>query len=175
MSAPVDPGALGHPMATVTLVDDFGTTGLVIDGLPDGWRKVRRDAEIVTVSDLWLDVAEAEKQAELDPADRFVSNALATAWHLANLPVPAEHLLEFAEAMTSGVTGWTLRARDTDQVNSCGSTLRGTLDSPFGPLVSNSHAVILTQPDGSYVLAQLAVTALPQHGESLDRVRLIPV
>ncbi|WP_344351236.1 hypothetical protein, partial [Catellatospora coxensis] len=93
MSAPVDPGALGHPMATVTLVDDFGTTGLVIDGLPDGWRKVRRDAEIVTVSDLWLDVAGAEKQAELDPADRFVSNALATAWHLANLPVPAEHLL----------------------------------------------------------------------------------
>ncbi|MEH3155429.1 MAG: hypothetical protein PGN29_08795 [Gordonia paraffinivorans] len=175
MTAPIDPAALGHPMATVTLVADFATTGFVVDGLPDGWRKVRRDAEIVTVSDLWLDVAEAERQADLDPAERFVSNALATAWRLADLPVPAEHLLEFAEAMTSGVTGWHLRGREADLVNECGSTLRGTLDSPFGQLVSNSHAVIETQPDGSCVLAQLAVTALPHHGDTLDAIRLRPV
>ena len=175
MTAPIDPSALGHPMATVTLVDDFAATGLVVDGLPEGWRKVRRDAEIVTVSDLWLDVAEAEQQADLDPAERFVSNALATAWRLADLPVPAAHLLEFAEAMTTGVTGWQLRGRDDDAVNECGSTLRGTLESPFGRLVSNSHAVIQTQPDGSYVLAQLAVTALPHHGDTLDSIRLRPV
>ncbi|WP_299575282.1 hypothetical protein [uncultured Williamsia sp.] len=175
MTAPIDPRALGHPMATVTLFDDFATTGLVVDGLPDGWRKVRRDAEIVTVSDLWIDVAEAEQQADRDPAERFVSNALATAWHLADLPVPAEHLLEFAEAMTTGVTGWHLRHREVDPINECGSTLCGTLDSPFGPLVSNSHAVIQQKPDGSYVLAQLAVTALPHHGDALDAVRLRPV
>lgn len=175
MTATIDPKALGHPMATVTLVDDFATTGLVVDGLPDGWRKVRRDAEIVTVSDLWLDVAEAEQQAHLDPAERFVSNALATAWRLADLPVPAAHLLEFAEAMTAGVTGWQLRGRHIDAINECGSALRGTLDSPFGQLISNSHAVIQTQPDGSYVLAQLAVTALAHHGDTLDVVRLRPV
>lgn len=175
MTAPIDPAALGHPMATVTLVEDFATTGLVVDGLPDGWRRVRRDAEIVTVSELWLDVAEAEQQADLDPAERFVSNALATAWHLVDLPVPVEHLLEFAEAMTSGVAGWELRGREPDTVNEWGSTLRGTLESPFGPLVSNSHAVIQTQPDGSYVLSQLAVTALPHHGDTLDAIRLRPV
>ena len=175
MTGSIDGAALGHPMATVTLVDDFATTGLLVGGLPDEWRRVRRDAEIVTVSELWLDVAEAEQQADLDPAERFVSNALATAWHLADLPVPEEDLLQFAEAMTSGVAGWTLRRQETDPINACGSAFRGTLDSPFGPLVSNSHTVIQTLPDGSYVLAQLAVTALPRHGDSLDAVRLVPV
>ncbi len=127
------------------------------------------------MSELWLDAAEAEQQADLDPSERFVSNALATAWRIADLPVPAEHLLEFAAAMTSGVAGWELRDREIDTVNECGSTLLGTLDSPFGPLVSNSHAVIQTQSDGSYVLSQLAVTALPHHGDTLDAIRLRPV
>ncbi len=36
MTAPIDAAALGHPMATVTLVGDFATTGLVVDGCPTG-------------------------------------------------------------------------------------------------------------------------------------------
>lgn len=174
MTSAFDTSALVHPQAVVTLVEHFGETGLAVAGLPDGWRKVRRDADLVTVSDLWLSKREAELQESLAPSERFVSNAMATAWRLTDLPVPAEHLVQFAEAMTLGVPGWELRERVIDSRNDHGVVLLGTLESPFGPLVSNAHSVVLPVGDDQYVLAQLAVTARLDHDINLDALRLVP-
>ncbi len=174
MTNATDASALGHPQAVVTLVEHFDETGLAVAGLPGGWRKVRRDADLVTVSELWLSKREAELQESLAPSERFVSNAMATAWRLADLPVPADHLLQFAEAMTRGVPGWELRESVVDTRNEHGVVLLGTLGSPFGPLVSNAHSVVLPVGDDQYVLAQLAVTARPDSNINLDALRLVP-
>ena len=162
-------------MAEVSLVSDFVSTGLTVAGLPEGWRKVRRDADIVTASDLWVDVNQAAHQVDLEPSQRFVSNAMATAWLISEMPVAADHLLQFAEAMTAEIAGWTLRSRKAGSGDLYGSTLFGVLQSPLGDLVSNSQFVVTSEKPGQYVLAQLAVTAVAGTGHQLDDIRLVAV
>ncbi|MGJ0119578.1 hypothetical protein ACQ7HM_10270 [Williamsia sp. MIQD14] len=126
----------------------------------------------MTVSDLWVDGKEVSRQSELSPGERFVSNAMATAWRITDLPVPPDHLLQFAEAMTAATPGWTRYLRKPTPGQECGSMLFGALESPFGELISNSHCVVRSIQTGEFILAQLNVTALASHRQELDGVRL---
>lgn len=50
--------------------------------------------------------------------------------------------------------------------------MRGTLDSPFGPLISNVHNVVCPIGGGESIIVQLAVTATQEWSVSADAALL---
>lgn len=128
----------------------------------------------------WLDSAAVDEIASsigndgdaIEPA--FVSSAILMGWTISGLHDSTARVGALASEITEDVHGWTARDQLSVRLGDGAFSIRllGTMESPFGPLVSNIHNIVFSSGDFDTTLIQLAVTATQDWSSVADDIVL---
>lgn len=166
----------GHPETVALPVDDPLALGFDVVGLPPGWRRTRHELVSGTPAACWLDATSFADQKPDSSEKSFVSSALLLAWQIRGLDRSASAIADLACGMTEDVPGWCQRSRDTASLPDGGIlvVMCGSLESPFGTVVSNVHNAVIGGGASGHTLVQLVVSATGDQAGPADAVSLKP-
>ncbi|MBT0566090.1 hypothetical protein [Williamsia sp. CHRR-6] len=151
--------------------------GYVIVDLPPEWRKTRANAIGDTPAVSWIDGSHvAPNPDDVGGTGLFVSVAVLIGWRLQNLKASLNETAELFARMTQDVPGWARRTRQDELAmpQSVSIRLLGTLESPYGPLISNSHSIVTRSGSTELTAIQLSVTATRRWEAAADQIRCHP-
>ena len=166
---------VGSPSAESHPLTDPLSVGFRVHGLPPPWRRVRAEAVGLMPAVTWIDSSVVTSHPDdFESAGIFASVAVLMGWRLANLGRPLGEVAESFAGLTADVTGWTCRSRidGPDHMQSASVRLLGTLESPYGPLIANSHTIATRGEKEELIALQLSVTAATRAGPSADQIKL---
>jgi hypothetical protein len=157
---------------TMTPLSDPLEFGYHPVGLPHAWRRIRADMAAGQPAAMWLDSTAVGNLTSTDEVtqDDFVSSAIVMGWMAAGMSTSIARLAALAADVTRSTPGWTPRDQRSGGLPFDGFSVQlfGTVASPFGPLVSNSHTIACPVGDGNAVVIQLAVTAVQDWADAAD-------
>ena len=150
-------------------------------GLPRLWKRTAADLVGGQPAATWLDssAVEADRISGLheDAAgdiSGFVSSVIVMAWTISGMSNSPARLATLVSEVTESSTGWSARDRIGESLPGQGFSIHllGTLESPFGQLISNAHNVVCPIGEGVTVVVQLAVTATQEWAATADAIVL---
>lgn len=169
-----------NPAGTVESVADPLEFGYRPYGLPATWRRIRARIAGGQPAATWLDSDAVNRDTQLG-ADgessnmpEFVSSAVVMAWAIGGMSNSPARLAAQIGEITQDTPGWSSRGQSAEVLSGQGFSIHmlGTLESPFGPLVSNVHNVACPIGDGKVIVVQLAVNSTQAWAEVADAVVL---
>lgn len=165
---------LDEPSAAQTPIEDPLSLGFQVSGLPAEWRRAAADLIDGTPGITWIDSTSLHDATQETATSPFVSTTVLMAWKLDGLNRSPLEIGALTCALTEQVPGWIARSTHTEMTGGgAGIHLLGTLDSPFGPLISNVHNLVLPARGGGDLLCQLSVNAVAAWRHAADRITLV--
>ncbi|MGC4933965.1 hypothetical protein ACLQ3C_09805 [Gordonia sp. DT30] len=159
------------------ILGDPLVSGLGVCGIPPKWRATVMESVTTNPGPVWCDIRAAESSRDETPGDSippFSSQATVVGWVMHNIQTTPTELVRMAADMTESTPGWSQVSTESAGLgpDAASSYMFGTLDSPYGPLVSNIQNIGLIGPARSMFLVQLVVTATAEWKDDVVGVRL---
>lgn len=163
------------PGSVCKAVTDPLGLGYHVVGLPPSWRRTRTDTVDGIPAASWIDSSVMRSQRTGSATGLvFASIAIVMAWRIRGLGRAPIGLAALFCSMTEEVPGWNYRSSQNGTLDAASAAIRlvGTLDSPFGPLIANSHTVVYRSGTDELTAMQLSVTATPDGGDAAGQIAL---
>ncbi|GAA3717555.1 hypothetical protein [Gordonia hankookensis] len=163
------------PGVTLDALSDPLELGYRPVGLPVPWRRVRAGLVAGQPGVTWLDSSAFASVDETGvDGEEFVSSAILIGWIVGGMSTSPARLASLVADVTHEAPGWSTRSQYAESLSGQGFSFRllGTLTSPFGGLVSNTHDVVCPIGDGQLAVLQLAVTATQDWSAIADDIML---